>query len=151
MPLTNFGYGVAGAAPVSITTSTATLTKDAYANRPIVLDLAAGITVTLPAATGTGHSYRFFVKTAFTGNGIIKVANASDVMTGFAILGQDAADTVVQFDTTGTSDTITFNGTTTGGLAGTQVELIDIGTNLWSVAVHTSASGIEATPFSATV
>lgn len=151
MPLTNFTKGVAGAAPVSITSATATLNKDDHANRPIVLDRAAGITATLPAATGTGHSYTFFVKTTFTGSGIIKVANSTDVMTGFASLHQDAADTVATFDTAATSDTITLNGTTTGGLLGSQVELVDLAAGLWGVRVETSATGIEATPFSATV
>lgn len=151
MPLTNFTKGVHGAAPVSITTATATLTKDDYANRPIVLDRAAGITVTLPAATGTGHVYKFFVKTTFTGSGIIKVADNTDVMTGFALLHQDAADTAVTFDTAADSDTITLNGTTTGGLLGSQVVLTDLGANLWGVSVFTSATGVEATPFSATV
>lgn len=151
MPLTNFTKGVASAPSVSITTSAVTITKDDYANRPIVLDRAAGITVTLPAATGTGHSYTFYVKTTFTGNGIIKVANSTDVMTGFALLHQDAADTAVTFDTAATSDTITMNGTTTGGLLGSQVYLVDLASGLWGVAVFTSATGIEATPFSATV
>ena len=151
MPLTNFPKGLSGATPVSITSSTKTLTKDDYANRPIVLDLAAGITVTLPAATGTGHSYLFFVKTTFTGSGVIKVANSTDVMTGFATLLQDAADTVVAFETAATSDTITMNGTTTGGLLGTQIELVDIASGLWGVSMTGAATGAEATPFSATV
>lgn len=151
MPLTNFTKGVAGAAPVSITSATQTVNKDDYANRPIVLDRAAGITVTLPAATGTGHRYAFFVKTTFTGSGIIKVANSTDVMAGFATLHQDAADTTVTFDAAATDDTVTLNGTTTGGLRGTSVEVVDLATGLWAVKVDTSATGVEATPFSATV
>jgi hypothetical protein len=151
MPLTNFTKGVSGASPVSVTTATLTANKDDHANRPLVLDRAAGITVTLPAATGTGYTYRFFVKTTFTGNGIIKVANATDVMTGFATLHQDAADTVATFDTAASSDTITMNGTTSGGLLGSQVELVDLATGLWGVRVETSATGVEVTPFSATV
>jgi hypothetical protein len=151
MPLTNFTKGVASAPPVSVTTATLTANKDDHANRPLVLDRAGGITVTLPAATGTGHSYRFFVKTTFTGNGIVKVANSTDVMTGFATLHQDGADTVATFDTAASSDTITLNGTTTGGLLGSSIELVDLATGLWAVAVHTSATGVEATPFSATV
>ena len=151
MPLTNFTYGVAGAAPVSITSATVTLNKDDHANRPIVLNRAAGITATLTAATGTGHVYKFFVRTTFTGNGIVKVANSTDVMTGFATLLQDAADTVVAFETAATSDTITMNGTTTGGLLGTQIELTDLASGLWGVSMTGAATGVEATPFSATV
>ena len=43
------------------------------------------------------------------------------------------------------------NGSTTGGIAGDIVELEDIATNLWSVKVLGSATGTEATPFSAAV
>jgi hypothetical protein len=151
MPLTNFTKGVRGAAPVRITSATVTLNPNDHAFRAIVLDLAGGITATLPASTGSGDTYSFFVKTTFTGNGVIKVANASDVMTGFAELLQDAADTVVAFETTSTSDTITMNGTTTGGLLGTQIVLTDIATNLWGVSMVGAATGVEATPFSAAV
>jgi hypothetical protein len=151
MPLTNFTKGVRGAAPVSITSATQTVNPNDHAFRAIVLDRAAGITVTLPAATGSGDTYSFFVKTTFTGSGIVKVANASDVMTGFAEILQDAADTVVAFETAATSDTITMNGTTTGGLLGTQIVVTDIATNLWAVSMVGAATGTEATPFSAGV
>lgn len=150
MPLTNFTYGVRGAAPVSITSATVTLAPDTHAFRPIVLDLAAGIAVTLPAATGSGDVYSMFIKTTFTGSSTIKVVG-NDVMTGFAEILQDAADTVVAFETAADSDTITFNGTTTGGLLGTQVVLVDIAADLWAVSVIGAATGVEATPFSATV
>lgn len=151
MPLTNFTYGVRGAAPVSVTSATVTLAPDTHAFRPVVLNLAAGIAVTLPAATGSGDTYSMFIKTTFTGSSTVKVANASDVMTGYAELLQDAADTVVGFETAADTDTITFNGTTTGGLLGTQIVLVDIATNLWGVSVVGAATGVEATPFSATV
>jgi hypothetical protein len=72
-------------------------------------------------------------------------------MTGVAISGQDAADTAVLFETAATSDTITLNGTTTGGIKGDRVEIEDIATNLYYVRVVGSATGTEATPFSATV
>jgi len=151
MPLTNFTFGVRGAAPVSVTSAAVSLSPDTYAFRPVVLNLAAGIATTLPAATGSGDTYSLFIGTTFTGSATIKVASASDIMTGYAELLQDAADTVVAFETAADSDTITFNGTTTGGLKGTQVVLIDIAANLWAVSLVGAATGVEATPFSATV
>lgn len=150
MPLTNFTYGVRGAAPVSITSSTVTLAPNDHAFRAVVLNLAAGIAVTLPAATGSGDMYSLYIGTTFTGSATIKVTG-DDTMTGFAELLQDAADTVVAFETAADSDTITFNGTTTGGLKGTQVVLVDIAADLWAVSVVGAATGVEATPFSATV
>lgn len=150
MPLTNFTKGVRGAAPVSITSATQTVNANDHAFRALVLDRAAGIAVTLPAATGSGDVYSFYIKTTFTGSSTIKVTD-NDVMTGFAELLQDAADTVVGFETAADTDTITFNGTTTGGLLGTQVVLVDIAADLWAVSVVGAATGVEATPFSATV
>lgn len=124
----------------------------AYAGSPITLNAAAGQAIVLPNATGSGSTYRFFVGTTITSNSTtIKVARAADIMTGMALFAQDAGDTVVAFETAVDSDTITFNGTTTGGIKGTQVELVDIAANLWAVNVCGAATGTEATPFSATV
>lgn len=134
----------------SLTAST-TLT-DFYAGTSLALNAAAGLTVTLPAATGTGATYEFWVGTTVTSNSyIIQVASASDVMTGTATLLADGGDTVVAFATAGTSDTITMNGTTTGGITGAHVKLVDIGTGKWGVYMISDASGTEATPFSAAV
>lgn len=143
-------------APVNVTSAAITLNSRDHANRTILLNRAAGIAVTLPAATGSGDKYRFVVGTTFTANGTIKVANASDTMTGHAILAQDSADTVVQFGTAAVAgaDTITFYtaaSNTTGGIRGAIVELEDVADNLWSVFYISEAGGTEATPFSATV
>lgn len=147
----NVTGAVLASAPVNVTTATVTITQATHGGRVITLNRAAGITATLPAASGTGAVYRFVVGTTFTGNGIIKVANANDVMAGNAIVFQDAGDTMVGFEAGATDDTITLNGTTTGGLKGADVEVIDVAANLFFVHVRTAATGTEATPFSATV
>lgn len=136
---------------VNTTASTLTVTEALHDMKVITLNRAGGIAVTLPAATGSGTVLKFVVGTTFTTSGTIKVANASDIMTGNAIIAQDGGDTVVMFETAADTDTVTMNGTTTGGLKGQIVELIDIATNLWSVKVISAATGTEATPFSATV
>jgi len=79
--------------PVVITSSTKTLNRDEHAGRLIILNRAAGIAITLPAATGTGDVYPFHVLASFTGAASIKVASASDEMQGNAILFS-AVDTV---------------------------------------------------------
>lgn len=135
-----------------VTASTLTVTADAYAGQKIILDRAAGITCTLPAATGSGNSYEFFVATTVTSNShIIRVANSSDVMAGTALLFADAGDTTLGFATAASSDTITMDGTTRGGIAGAYVRVTDMKANLWHVEMVSDASGTEATPFSATV
>lgn len=137
---------------VSVTAATATVTSAAHAGRTVLLDRAAGQALTLPAATGSGNSYKFFVKTTITSNSTtIKVADATDVMAGVAIVANDTDASASIFETAADSDTITLNGGTTGGILGATVELQDVATNLWSVRVVGAATGTEATPFSATV
>ena len=137
--------------PLALTAAAFALTPE-HAGETIVLNRAAGQALTLPAAMGTGAVYRFFVQTTITSNSTtIKVANSTDVMQGFAVVLQDGGDTVVGFETAADSDTITFNGTTTGGIRGALVELEDVASGLWSVNVRGAATGAEVTPFSATV
>lgn len=135
---------------VNATAATLAITEAAHDGKVITLNRAGGIAVTLPAATGSGTKLQFIVGTTYTTAGTIKVVG-DDVMTGSALLAQDAADTAVMFETAADSDTITLNGTTTGGIKGDSVELIDIAADLWWVRVVGSATGTEATPFSATV
>lgn len=127
----------------TITAATATL-SDYEAGGVVVVNRAAGSTITLPAATGTG--YRYLITTIVDQTGDLVVAAAgTDVMQGVAMTDM----TGVLWPTTDTTDTITLNGTTTGGLKGTRVELIDVASGVWNVLVVGEASGTEATPFSA--
>lgn len=138
---------------VNCTASTLTVTAALHAGRTVTLNRAAGIAVTLPAATGTGNVYRFIVGTTFTSSGTIAVVG-DDIMVGHAILSQDAADTVVHFSTAADSDTITFYtaaNNTTGGIKGAIVTLIDMAADTWHVVYISDAGGTEATPFSAAV
>jgi hypothetical protein len=52
--------------------------------------------------------------------------------------------------TTATSDKITMNGSTSGGLAGSFLRLVDAKAGQWMVTGTLVSSGAEATPFSAT-
>jgi hypothetical protein len=84
---------------------------------------------------------------------VIKVANSSDVMRGFAIIADtDTAGAASMFMTAATSDTITLNRSTTGSVTvGEYIEIEDIAVNAWSVKAFISGTGTVATPFSATV
>lgn len=147
------------ATPVTVTASALTVTSAVHAGRTVVLNRAAGVAVTLPAATGSGDKYRFIVLTTASGGSYtIAVPNATDYMIGVALeSADDATGTAKAFATanTGTvateSDTITLNGTTTMGIKGTIVELQDIASAVWEVKVAGQATGTEATPFSAAV
>ena len=139
-------------ARVVAVTGDLTLSAASHDGKVVTLNKAAGIAVTLPAATGSGVKFDLVVITTITSNATtVKVANASDVMTGAAFICNDSDATVSGFETASTTDTISLNGSTTGGIKGDRIELIDIAANLWYVRVLGSATGSEATPFSATV
>lgn len=136
---------------VSVTDSTVTLTRTAHSGRTVVLDAAAGIAVTLPAATGSGNTYKMFIATTITSNSTTIKVVGDDTMAGVAIVANDTDNSASIFETAADSDTITFNGGTTGGVKGATVELQDVAADLWSVRVVGAATDTEATPFSATV
>ncbi|KKM71132.1 hypothetical protein LCGC14_1433720 [marine sediment metagenome] len=138
---------------VNLTEAT-TLTAPLHAGRTILLSLLAGFTVTLPPATGNGDIYHFKVGIVRTSNSyIIAVASSSDTMAGpVSIVDTDTNDNMEGFAASGTSDTITMNATTTGGLTiGDWIELADVAANLWHVSGQLTGSGNLATPFSAAV
>ena len=126
----------------TITAATATL-SDYEAGGVVVVNRAAGSTITLPSATGTGYRYLITTIVDQTGDLIVAAAGA-DVMQGVAMTDM----TGVIWPTADATDTITLNGTTTGGLKGARVELIDVASGIWNVLVVSEASGTEATPFS---
>lgn len=144
--LAGFITGTDSVAP-SVTSATLTVT-DVYNGLSIPLNRAGGMTVTLPAATGSQAVYKFLVGTTFTSNGVIQVANVTDVMAGLASVG---GATGAVFSTLPASDTITMNGSTTGGLAGSYIQLTDISAGEWLVNAALIGSGTPATPFSAAV
>lgn len=136
--------------PITVTAATISLTKE-HAGTTINLSRAAGITATLPAATGSGRWYEFFTLTTVTSNNNIIQVTGTDVMQGFCLLAQDAADTAVMFETAADSDTITMNGSTKGGIRGESIWLKDVAAGVWQVKMMGSGTGSEATPFSAAV
>lgn len=136
---------------VNVTDSTVTISEENHEGLTITLNRAAGIAVTLPAATGGGGRYKFIIGTTVTSNSTTIKVVGNDIMVGHALLAQDGGDTSVMFETAADSDTVTLNGSTTGGIAGGVVELIDMAADTWHVQAFGSATGTEATPFSATV
>lgn len=135
--------------PITVTASV-TLDRDIHAGTTVNLSAAAGLTATLPASTGSGDEYELFVLTTVTSNSyIIKVANATDVIQGGVSLSTDISGTNML--TAATTDTITMNGSTTGGLIGSWVRLKDVSAGFWRLSGFMATTGTEATPFSATV
>lgn len=152
--MTGSFFAAGNAAPVQTTAGATTLlvTAASHAGRLVVLNNTAPIAVTLPQATGTGNLYRFFVAVAATGTAsTIKVANATDVMAGFQFTVTTTSTNVEGFATSATSDTISINGTTLGGIVGDEILIRDVKTGIFGVTMFSSSTGTEATPFSAAV
>jgi len=140
----------------SVTSSTRVLTKADH-KKTFVLDLAAGIAVTLPEANAenVGFEVDMIVKTTFTGAATVKSSRSADIWFGRALMGNDSDNAVVDFPCVvgSTIDTLDMLGTgnSTGGMAGQTMRFKCVGVNLWHVAVRGDAAGTEATPFANTV
>lgn len=134
---------------VDLTALTLALTASLHGDRVVRQNLVGGGTITLPASSGSGVKYAVWVVTTVTSNLVIQVANALDVLRGVVGLTTDIAGTVIP--TSATTDTITMNGSTTGGISGTYLEFEDIALGFWKLSGNIITTGTEATPFSAAV
>lgn len=136
---------------VNCTAATLAISAALHEGKIVTLNKANGQAVTLPAATGSGAKYRFFIGTTITSVGTTVKVVGNDTMVGLAKLLPDSGTTGLIYATAADSDTITLDGSTTGGVKGMFIDLIDIAADTWAVLVEGIATGNEATPFSATV
>jgi hypothetical protein len=163
------GFYNTGPANVIDADSSTSLTVATHAGRIVHNDAAGAVTYTLPAVNATadsgisgpgpsldnlsnvGATFTIINSITKTGDLIVQVANSTDVMSGGAFYIDDSSDNVVGFETVAASDTITLNGSTTGGVTYAKIVCTVLGTGLWSVSVHTGCTGSPATCFSAAV
>ena len=163
------GFYNTGPANVIDADSSTSLTVATHAGRIVHNDAAGAVTYTLPAVNATadsgisgpgpdlnnlnnvGATFTILNSITKTGDLVVQVANSTDVMSGGAFFIDDSSDNVVGFETVAASDTITLNGTTTGGVTYAKIVCTVLGTGLWSVSVHTGCTGSFATCFSAAV
>lgn len=140
-------------ARVVTTTATAlSLTITQHADRVVLVNTNSTVanTITLPVATGSGAKYTIINNIAQTqGTLVVAASGTLDTLTGVALIGDTTAETAGAFLTSATSDKLSMNLTTTGGLGGDQVELLDGAANVWTVRATLTGSGTLATPFSA--
>jgi hypothetical protein len=144
---------------VAAASATLAATRAKHDDKTVRLGRAAGgVTVTLPAALGSGARFRFVIGTVLSsGSYIVKVANATDYMRGQAFMCNDTDASVSGFETanTGTvateTDTVTLNGGTTGGAVGDLIEVEDIALRVWRLRCSLTGTGSEASPLSAGV
>jgi hypothetical protein len=137
--------------------------------RIVHINAAGAVTYTLPAINANsdsavagpgadlnnlsniGASFEIFASITKTGDLVVQVANSNDVMVGGAKFIDDSSDNMVGFETVAASDTITLNGTTTGGVTFAKITCTAISSTQWKVDVESGCTGTPATPFSAAV
>ena len=129
-------------------TNTLSLTAATHANR-IVSVLDATLAITLPEATGSGNSYTILQAIAATSSTIVTADTANAGFHG-SITGSDTdADAAYNWAATGAQDTITYDGTATGGKIWDWIRVTDVGTDAWLLEGNIKQSGgSEVTPLS---
>ena len=163
------GFYNTGPANVIDADSSTSLTVATHAGRIVHNDAAGAVTHTLPAVNATadsvvagpgpdinnlnnvGATFTIINSITKTGDLVVQVANSTDVMSGGAFFIDDSSDNVVGFETVAASDTITLNGSTTGGVTYAKIVCTVLASGTWSVSVHTGCTSTPATCFSAAV
>ena len=163
------GFITTGPANVVDADSSTSLTVASHAGRIVHNNAAGAVTYTLPAINANsdsavagpgadlnnlsniGATFEIFASITKTGNLVVQVANSNDVMVGSAKFIDDTSDNMVGFETVAASDTITLNGTTTGGVTFSKITCTAISSTQWKVDVESGCTGSPATPFSAAV
>lgn len=160
-------YQQGPAAVVDITSST-TLNPVDHAGRIIAVggSLAAAVTLTLPAinvtanpttsgpgqdpstANNEGVVYTIWVPTTISTSSLKIGTNGTDKFVGSLLsVDTDSSGAVVGFTAGASNDFINLNGTTTGGVAGTWIQIVAIAANKYMVTGVVNGSGTVATPF----
>tara|TARA_R100000458_G_scaffold58478_1_gene66600 strand:+ start:676 stop:1155 length:480 start_codon:yes stop_codon:yes gene_type:complete len=146
-------FGEANQKVVNIGVSTYTV-LEADSGTIYDLNLAGGITVTLPEAK-PGLVYEFHVGTTFTGNFIINAASDADTLQGMILMGtgltlNDADDNVENWgyaSPAAADHQYSAGADTKGRHLGTMLKYQCISESKWQVSGVAICSGAIATPF----
>jgi hypothetical protein len=169
-PIRSLGglYQQGPAAVVDITAST-TLSPEAHGGRIITVggSLAAALTLTLPAinvssnavTSGPGQDpntlnnegvvYTIWVPTTISTSSLKIGTDGTDKFVGSITMNDVDTDgaALVGFFAAAANDFINLNGTTTGGVAGSWVQIVAVATNKYMVTGTVLGTGTVATPF----
>jgi len=168
-PIRSLGgiYQQGPATVVEITAST-TLNPEAHGGRIISVGgtLASALTLTLPAinvsanpiTSGPGQDpntlnnegvvYTVWVPTTIATSSLKIGTNGTDKYVGSVLsIDTDTSGAAVGFVAGASNDFINLNGGTTGGVAGTWIQIVAIAANKYMVTGVVLGTGIVATPF----
>lgn len=131
---------------------TTAITEAAHEGKTIVMG-GAGAARTFPLPVPVpGMKFRFVVGAVNTSGYLIKSAAGTQTMSGTVLTLSDGAAAVLGYTAGATDDTVTLNGTTTGGASiGDWIQVEALTATKWAVTGNTTSSGTEASPFSDTV
>ena len=160
-------YSQGPATVVDITAST-TLNPVAHAGRILAVGgtLASALTLTLPAinvsanpvtsgpgqdpntANNEGVTYTIWVPTTIATSSLKIGTNGTDKFVGSLLsVDTDTSGAMVGFTAASSNDFINLNGGTTGGVAGTWIQIVAIAANKYMVTGVILGTGTVATPF----
>jgi hypothetical protein len=168
-PIRSLG-GIFQQGPSTIVEITASTTLDPVAHGGRILSvggsLAANVVLTLPtintsanaSSSGPGNdpntpnnegvTYTIWVPTTITTSSLKIGTDGTDKFVGYVLsIDSDTSDATRGFGAGATNDFINFNGTTTGGVAGTWVQIFAIAALKYMVSGVAVGSGTVATPF----
>jgi hypothetical protein len=144
-------------------TNTVTLDVETYAGK-VIRTNDATLVITLPTINTTanspnngpgtppatlnnvGTSYTFFIETAATAVAI-KTDGTDKFVGSLLMVDTDSSGATTGYAPASSNDVINFNGTTTGGIAGTWVTVSVLAANKYYVQGVVLGSGSVATPF----
>ena len=160
-------YSQGPATVVDITAST-TLSPTSHAGRILAVGgtLAANVTLTLPAinvtanpttsgpgqdpstANNEGVTYTIWVPTTIATSSLKIGTNGTDKFVGSLLsVDTDTSGAMVGFTAASSNDFINLNGGTTGGVAGTWIQITAVAANKYMVTGVVLGTGSVATPF----
>ena len=160
-------YQQGPASIVAITAST-TLSPEVHGGRIITVGgtLAANVVLTLPTinvstndiTSGPGQDpntlnnqgvvYTVWISTTIATSSLKIGTDGTDKYVGSVLsIDTDSSNVTVGFVAASTNDFINFNGGTTGGVAGTWVQIVAVAANKYMVTGTVLGTGTVATPF----
>lgn len=122
----------------------------------LIITLPAIVASADPVSSGPGANpnttnnigtvYKIFIET--TASAVAIKTNGTDKFVGsLLMIDTDSSDAVTGYAPASSNDVINLNGTTTGGIAGSWVEITTLAANKYAVTGILIGSGSVATPF----
>lgn len=140
---------ISGTTPLNVTAQTSVALGATHVGRTVTVDEADGVTFTLPAASGTGDKYRFFIGTTVTSNQVRFNVTGNDAMFGLVYMCDLDGSAAAAFAAGADADQLDLNGTTKGGVKGDWLTFEDVAADTWSVmaSLQVPVGSNPASPF----